>query len=678
MATVHLVLLLLAAVLVSSILDQIIPKVTAPLIQIALGIIIAIVAQGAITIDLDADIFLVIFIAPLLFHEAQVADKTSLWKNKRSLLSYAIGLVVVIMIVVGFSLHAIIPSWSLAACFALGAALGPTDAVAVASVSKGTNISDRQKAILQGESLLNDASGIVSFQFAIAAAVTGAWEVGSAVGDFAIEFFGGIALGIIVGMILNFVVKTVREWGLDNTTFHVLLEVLTPFLVYLLADAVHVSGVLCVVACGIVLSVTPSNLGPTDSRLNIVSTSVWRVLAYGLNGIVFVLLGTQLPNVFTSSIDSIGVTSSTLIGLVFAITLIMHAVRFVWSIGSELLADRREGTMRSSGERLRSALITTLSGAKGTITLAIMFTIPTLVDFEGVGTFIDFPNRDMLIFLASGTILLSLLLATYVVPLLAPKKETPEEQNTKLALAKVEIMRRVIERLTARETDETRAATSEVIRQYNDRIARIQNESDLEEEPDTELRIRMLQWQQEYLWTEIDAGRVPAEQGYDMLTHIARYEGLLKNDKTTRASLLRRMRKTTAQLRGTVRRALHKTTPDALDRETRIMRKIQINIAEYAIERLQAEMAESDIATESYSRLILEQQGILQATRLKGPSVTAYTQIETMSEDVRARALRYELEEIDNAYDSGDISRAQARELRRNVSLMQIDLDDHV
>ena len=171
-AALELALVMLITVLVSAILDQLIPRISLPLIQIALGVIVAVVAQGQITISLNPELFLVLFVAPLLFHEAREADKVNLWNNRRSMLSYAIGLVVAIVLVVGFTVHAMVPTIPLAAAFALGAALGPTDPLAVASVSAQADIPERQKTTLQGESLLNDASGIVSFQFAVAAVVT--------------------------------------------------------------------------------------------------------------------------------------------------------------------------------------------------------------------------------------------------------------------------------------------------------------------------------------------------------------------------------------------------------------------------------------------------------------------------------------------------------------------------
>ena len=193
MEALMLALLLLAAVLASSVIDQLVPKISSPLIQILLGLGIALLASTQIKIELDDKLFLVLFIAPLLYDEAKNIDKGSLWRNRRPVVSLAIGLVVATALIVGFAVNWLVPSISLFAAFALGAALGPTDAVAVASLSKETSISARSKSILEGESLINDASGIVSFQFAIAAAVTGTFSLIDATADFLSSFFHDFA-----------------------------------------------------------------------------------------------------------------------------------------------------------------------------------------------------------------------------------------------------------------------------------------------------------------------------------------------------------------------------------------------------------------------------------------------------------------------------------------------------
>ena len=263
METLTLVLLLVIAVLISAVLDRFVPKVSLPLIQVAMGVVISLFARGSIMIELEPDLFLVLFIAPLLYIEAKHADKAILWKNRGPILSLAIGLVVITMLIIGFVLHALMPAISLAAAFALGAALGPTDAVAVSSLSKQVSIPERQWGILKGELLLNDASGIVCFQFAIAAAATGAFSFLSAGEDFVVEFLGGLIFGVAIGYLSNFILRKIRDVGVESITFHVLFEICIPFVVYLSAAAVHVSGIIAVVVAGLVNVIAPRTVSQT-------------------------------------------------------------------------------------------------------------------------------------------------------------------------------------------------------------------------------------------------------------------------------------------------------------------------------------------------------------------------------------------------------------------------------
>ncbi len=423
MEALTLSLLLLAAVLVSSLIDQIIPRVSLPLIQIALGLVIAVVAGGEVRVTLDPELFLVLFIAPLLYDEAKRADKVALWRERKPVLSLAIGLVVATALVIGFAVNAIVPSIPLAAAFALGAALGPTDAVAVSSLSKQVDIPSRQASLLKGELLLNDASGIVSFQFALGAVVTGTFSLMGAGTDFLIEFIVGLLFGAVLGLLGNWVVKTARSIGVAHPNFHVLSAVPPPSPLYLAPAARHVSGVIAVVVAGLINVTSPRGvIGPSVSRMNIVSGSVWHVLTYALNGIVFVLLGTQLPQAMRETWDDTTITNTTLIALVFGVTFLLLATRFLWVLVMDWAHVRRAEKRRFSGRDVRSALITTFAGAKGAITLSIMFTIPVHLVYPDLAYKVLFPQRDLLIFLACGVIVCTLLLATFVVPLLAPAR----------------------------------------------------------------------------------------------------------------------------------------------------------------------------------------------------------------------------------------------------------------
>ena len=279
MAILVFTLLLLMCVLISAVLDQFVPKVSSPLIQVALGIIIFLISNGTIDTAIDNELFMVLFVAPLLYNEARHASKATLLQNRSSILSLAIGLVVVITLIVGFSLNLIEPSIPLAAAFALGAALGPTDAVSVTSLPDDVRLGPRREGILKGESLLNDATGIVAFQFSLAAVATGTFSAVDAGTTFLKLFIGGVVLGLVLGFVSMWVLKWVRNVGVDNTTFHVLFDLSFPFIVYFAAEAFHFSGIIAVVAAGIVSSgflssTTAKDISPKVSKMNIVSTSV--------------------------------------------------------------------------------------------------------------------------------------------------------------------------------------------------------------------------------------------------------------------------------------------------------------------------------------------------------------------------------------------------------------------
>ncbi len=685
METLVLILLMICAVLVSSVVDQLVPKVSSPLIQIALGLVIALFAGGQVDILFDeSDLFLVLFIAPLLFQEAKEASKSELWNNRRSIVALAIGLVLAIIVGVGFFVNAIIPSISLAAAFALGAALGPTDPIAVSAASKDADISPRCKALLKGESLINDATGIVAFQFSIAAAMSGAFSPASAVGHFLIEFFGGIAAGLVLGYIGNLIVRLVRSWGLENTTFHVLFEVFTPFIVFLAADQLGASGILAVVAAGLVNVISPRTAGPSVSRLNIVSTSVWRVISYTLNGIVFVLLGTQLPRAMQETWNNVNIPNWQLLLYVLGISLILIVVRFIWVLVMERIHHRnvhkrnkKQAQMTSTiaepcktlGHDIHSSIIMTLGGAKGTVTLAVILTIPQAI-----------AQRELIMFLACGVIVVTLLLATFVLPIFAPPKEQVDsEQKRRDVETNLEILRTVIEELSVRQTPENRSATQIVVAQYNDRISRIKDINDVEDEPNLKLRLKTLAWEQDFVNKLIVSGEVDHYAGYQYLARLARMEELIKHHHSLRANL----RKHLIRWRTAGRRSLHdivyKVPGAELSETAQATRELQIKSYEHVIDKLHEELAGDSAANaEDISKLLLEYQQLLRTLRAAVPTMTGLIRTQDKTQDVERLGLQIELEQIQTRYDDGELSRAAAKRLRENVNLMQMDLEDKV
>ncbi len=444
MEVLELILLLLICVVASSALDQMISRVSLPLIQIAVGFVVALFMPHLASVHLDSEVFMMLFIAPLLFREAKESDRIQLWKNKTSVLSMAIALVIASVLIAGFALHWIIPSIPLAAAFACTAALGPTDAAAVSALGSTISLNKRQSTLLSGEALINDASGVVSFEFAIAAAVTGAFSLKEAVGSFAILFFGGIAVGLVLGFVLKRGMAFLRQRGYVNTTMHVIYEVLSPFLLFLVAEELHVSGILAVVAAGLLMQEHHGNIVPAETaQREMVSNSFWEVIVFLINGVIFVMLGMQLPKVLHP--ETMGGTRIPIVfAAMFAVTALIIIVRWIWLIvGGLRYKDPETGKrgVKAPARTIKEALVTTVAGPKGAVTLSIIMTIPlTMADGS------RFPQRDLIIFLTSGVILLTLLVADILLPVLSPKT-VDESKERKLKMARIRVLEGVIKEL---------------------------------------------------------------------------------------------------------------------------------------------------------------------------------------------------------------------------------------
>ena len=688
MAVFELILCIIAAVVLSSFISRFIPKVSTPLVQIALG---AVASQLPFfpNVDLDPELFMVLFIAPLLYLEAHEIDKSELLRSMKLSLSLAIGLAIATMAAVGFTLHAIWPAIPLAAALALGAALGPTDAVAVSSLGKEAALTTRQMGVLKGESLFNDASGIVGFQFAIAAAITGEFKVGEAAGEFVVSFIGGALFGLAVGLVANWLFETIRSLGWETTTTRILMELFLPFLLYLSAEEIaHVSGILAVVASGLFVRFDRTGIGPNVARTNIVSNSVWGVLSFTLNGAVFILLGMLLPGAMGTSWDDPGVSNLKLILVILAVSAIVIAMRFVWvSTMLRLARDVTTGRRRRmTGERWRSAAVMTFGGAKGTITLSLMFTIPYALSN---GRW--FPMRDELIFVASGVIIVTLLLANFLLPLIAPNRggDVSREMNE----ITIEVLRRTIEELTGRVTDENRRAVLMVIDSYTKRITRLkQRVGELDPQGYAQLQIDALGWEKDYVKRRLAETRtrtdiLPATRDLEIETceHLLdQIMNSLRHIDTDRRSgraawqIKGRMRALQRRTMTLMRRAgskIRRTTPLMSDDEIFAhARTVQLDAFDYVIDRLYEEMRRDTYNTEHCTALLLDYRRAEGALRAR-PNMSGSARSMGMAEEVKRESYAIELGVIQDMVAAGDITRPQAKALRRNVYVMSVDAD---
>lgn len=439
METFELILFLLTAVIASSILDKFLPPLSLPLVQIALGAVLALAVPTQLEWGIDPELLLILFIAPLHFNESRHVDSGALWKNRWGIASLSVGLVFAIVAACGATLHALLPAVPLAAACALGGAMGSTDAVAVTALTHDRRFGRRHEALLKGEALFNDVTGTVVFQCCLTLLATGSFSLLHAGEEFALDLFGGFFGGLVMGLLAWGLLQVLRRTGLDNPTLHVMLELLLPFIIYLTAKSLHIGAVIAVVASGLMLSLLPQRHTAATARTKLQAQSVWTTLEFVLNGIIFVVLGMQLPRLMEPAAEGSLGDPATLLGVVVVLTLVLEAVRFAWLLAMDIRAAVAQGKGARScfaPEALRGTLAMALAGAKGGITLSLMLTLTA-------GAALSAAGRATLVSIASGMIVLTLVLADFAVPALAPSKYSARRTRARVD-AEIDLMLDVI------------------------------------------------------------------------------------------------------------------------------------------------------------------------------------------------------------------------------------------
>lgn len=406
---------MLLAVLASGYLVRALPvALPLPIVQIALGGLIAGVFHHGVT--LQPEVFFLLFLPPLLFLDGWRIPKDGLLRDRGMVLQLALGLVVFTVVGAGWFIHWLIPAMPLAAAFALAAIISPTDPVAVSAVTARVPVPRRLMHILEGESLLNDASGLVCFQFAVAAVLTGTFALQSAALTFSWLAVAGLLCGAAFTIVVAFSEQVLtRRFGAEGGS-SILLNLLTPFGAYLLAEQLEASGILAAVAAGITMSYVELS-GRAMGTTRIERGAVWNTVQFTLNGVMFVLLGEQLPNILTDAIAAVQQSGHHevwwLAVYAMSITLVLIALRFAWVWVSFRLGRRKIGGHLSwvGQADWKLVLATALAGVRGAITLAGVLTLPLLMPGGA-----PFPARDLMIFLAAAVILLSLLVASLALP----------------------------------------------------------------------------------------------------------------------------------------------------------------------------------------------------------------------------------------------------------------------
>jgi CPA1 family monovalent cation:H+ antiporter len=449
--------------------------------------------------------------------------------------------------------------------------------------------------------------------------------------------------------------------------------------------------VLAVVAAGLVIHFDRTGVGPNVARTNIVSGSVWSVLSFSLNGAVFILLGFQLPKALSTSWTHHAVSHAMLIEIIVLACLVVIGLRFAWvSLVAWLSKDQETGLRRTmTANRWRSAAVMTFGGPKGTITLSLMFTIPYVISSGAA-----FPLRDELIFVSSGVIITTLVLANFMLPLLAPNRG--DDESTEMMEITIEAVRRTVEELTKRVTPENRRAVLQVIDSYTKRISRLKQRIGQGDPRKMEqLQVAALHWEKDYIVEQLDKAKAGTQgDPHERELRIEACERMLDQimNSLRHVSTDHPSGRTVSQIRGRIRamqrRALiltrrvnakiRRTTPLVSENEVHIhMRDLQLNALEYVIDHLYDEMGQNPDDTEYCSALILDYRRAEAALRAR-PSVAVSTKLLTQIDEAKHESYAIELGIIRDMVESGEVSRAQAKHLRRNVYVMQVDADSEL
>ncbi|MFY8329794.1 Na+/H+ antiporter [Vagococcus carniphilus] len=415
MAVLETTILLILLVIISNIISHYMVFMPTALIEIALGVMAALLLN--VKIELETDWFMLLFIAPLLYADAKHFPKKELWELRAPIFANAIWLVLLTTLLGGFLINFFVAEISLPLSFALAAVLSPTDPVAVQGIAEQVKLPKRLLSLISGESLINDASGLIAFKYALAAFLTGSFSVKTATTDFLYMAFIGMLVGFLLSKLFYFVETILLRQGIQDVILHVSLQVLTPFIIFIAAEIFHASGVIAVVVAGVVSIQQEPLYRRQYSEIKLVSTRVWDIIIYQLNGIVFVVLGASLPFAMHSAIINPAINNWTLIGYVIIIWLILLIIRTIWSYGYMWFSYFKSRNLVNVKPKFYTALLTGLTGVRGAVTMAMVLSIPFfLLDGE------IFKERYLIIFLASGVILTSLIVAVIALPVLTKKR----------------------------------------------------------------------------------------------------------------------------------------------------------------------------------------------------------------------------------------------------------------
>jgi CPA1 family monovalent cation:H+ antiporter len=391
---------------------------------------------GTPEVELDPDLVLLVLLPPLLYAAAFFSSLRDFRDNLRTISMLAIGLVIATTVAVAVIAHAVIDDLSWSAAFVLGAIVSPTDPVAATAILTRLGVPRRVVTIVEGESLVNDATALVIYKVAVTAVVSGSFSLLNAGGELLLSAAGGIAIGLFIGWIVAHV-----RLRIEDPPTEITISIITVYLAYLPAEALGVSAILAAVTTGVYLGWRAPWLASPTTRLQ--SFPVWQILVFLLNAALFVLIGLQLRTIVD---DLSGFSTATLVGYGALVSGVVIAVRLAWVFTLSYLPAIafRRGGRRMPHPPWHLPMLVGWTGLRGAVSLAAALAIPLSVDGGG-----PFPARDLIVFLTFCVILATLLFQGLTLPWLITALDIDDDDTSEReeARARMAAAQAAIERL---------------------------------------------------------------------------------------------------------------------------------------------------------------------------------------------------------------------------------------
>lgn len=409
---VFLILMILALVMLANKI-----KVAYPIVLVVGGLLISFISVFShITIAPETVFF--IFLPPLLYEAAWQTSWKEFWRWRRVITSFAFLIVIITSCVVAFASNAIIPGFTLALGFLLGGIVSPPDAVSATTIMRGVKVPRYLVSIIEGESLLNDASSLIVFRFALAAVITGQFHFGEA----ASTFFLVVVMGIVIGLAVGFIFYGIHRLLPTTSSIEIILTLITPYCMYYAAEHYHFSGVLAVVSGGLLLSSKRQTMLNYRSRVE--GVNVWSNFVFVLNGLIFLLIGLELP-IITQELGDIGLDKA--IGYGIAISLVLIVSRLLCTFGASLFTRVMSRFIKVADPNpgWKAPLIFGWAGMRGVVSLAAALSIPIAINDSQ-----PFPYRNLILFITFIVILVTLVLQGLTLPWVIKKINIEDRFST--------------------------------------------------------------------------------------------------------------------------------------------------------------------------------------------------------------------------------------------------------